>query len=102
CEELHDTRDDFGTETRAVEHAIMADPALQIMGLLVSGNAGAERVCGFGLAHTRNVVALALDGHERGALDRTGIDALAAMHEAPARQIVIDEHPLDRLKIELG
>src|SRR4029079_304353 len=92
----------IGAETRAVEDAVMPDAFLQEMQFLVGGKRRAEIMRGFGLADTRNVVALALDGHECRLTDRRGIDLLAAMVEQPARQLVIDENLLDRLQIELG
>src|SRR6476659_3044926 len=55
----------------------------------------------FGLANTADVVALALDGHQRGALDGARIDEIAAHSEAAIRQILTLEHPVDRLQIEI-
>ena len=54
------------------------------------------------LADAAHVVALALDGHQRGILDRRAVDALAAVHHRAPRQRVLLEHGLDRLQVKLG
>ena len=67
--EIGDTRRDIGAEARAVEHAVMADPRLQIMRLGVGRNVRAQNVRGLGLADRGNVVVLAFDREQRDALD---------------------------------
>jgi len=55
----------------------MADARLHVVLLAVGPQAGAEIVRGHGLADGADVVALALDGEQRRAADRLGIDATA-------------------------
>src|SRR3954447_13291214 len=63
-DEVGDARHDFGAETRAVEHAVMADIGLQPVRLEVVGNVRAQPVRRFGLADAGNVVVLAFHGKE--------------------------------------
>src|SRR5437764_13058856 len=58
----------------AAEHAVMADAGLHVVFLAIGPEAGAEIVRRHGLADGANVVALALDGEQRGAADRLGVD----------------------------
>jgi hypothetical protein len=78
----------------------VADLGLQVLRLLCRRNAGAEVVRGDGLPDRTNVVFLALDGHQGGALDRSRLDQLAAHPEAPQRQIAIVEHARDCLQVK--
>ena len=55
-----------------------------------------------GLAEAADVVALALDRHERGVADRRAVDLLPRCIIVPSRQGVVLEHGLDRLQVELG
>ena len=62
----------------------------------------AQILCGDGLAGAADIVALALDGHQRGTGDRARIDPVAMHLEAAMRQILALEHALEGLQIELG
>ena len=92
-DEVGDLRIDFVVPAAAVEHAVMADLAAAddapVLPARDCGTARARR----GLADTADIVALALDGHQRGALDRARIDQFAAHPEAAMRQILPLEHP---------
>ena len=54
-----------------------------------------------GLAGPADIVALALHRHQRGAFDRRRHDQIAAYAEAALRQVVVVEHALDGLQIEI-
>ena len=53
----------------------MALARLQVVKLLLRRQVGAQVLRGFRLTDARNVVPLALDGHQRGAGDLGGVDA---------------------------
>src|SRR5882672_1213010 len=72
--EIGNARLDFRAETRAVEHAIMADAGLKVMRLHVVRNAGAQFVRRLGLTNAGNVIVLALDGEQPDSLDLGEID----------------------------
>src|ERR1700756_5685881 len=85
----------------AVEDAVMTD----FLGYQIT-LAGFGKVLGdgqrrLGLADAGNIVALALDRQQRGVGDRTWIDLAAAMRELALGQLVLLEHILDRLDVEL-
>src|SRR5579862_7894770 len=69
----------FGLPAAAVKDAVMADRRLQVVGVPGRREVAAKAVRRDGLADRADVVLLALDGHQRGLLDRAGIDRLA-MH----------------------
>src|SRR5262245_34939006 len=56
--EVGDARRDLAAEARAVEHAVVPDAELKVMGLALGRNAGAQPVRRFGLADAGNVVLL--------------------------------------------
>ena len=93
--------DDLGTESRAVEDAVMADAHGEIMLTLFMREVGAERVGGLRLADPGDVVALTLDGEEGRPPDRLRPDRPAAMRHLPVRQRVAHEHRIDGLQVEL-
>ena len=100
-DEVGDTRSDFGSEARAVEHAVMADARLQPMRLTVRRYVDAEFMRRLGLADAGNIVVLAFDGEQRDALDRGKIDGPAAMRHLAERQRVAHENGIDRLQIDI-
>ena len=77
-----DERLDLGIGLRlppaAMEDAIMADFELEVVGLFCRRDARAQIMRGNGLAGAADIVALALDRHQRGALDRRRDDQVAA------------------------
>ena len=79
----------------------MADFELEVVRLFRRRDAGAEIWAATGLARPADIVALALDGHQRGALDRRRLDQAAAHPKPAERQVVALEHALDRLQIEI-
>src|SRR5690606_18960044 len=64
-------------------------------------DAGAEVVRRPGLAQAGDVVQLALDGHQRGLLDRRRRYLLAAMEEAALGQRMLLEHVADGVEVEI-
>src|SRR5690348_5530201 len=99
-DEVAYARHDLLAPFAAVEDAVVADARLLPMHVPGTGNAGSQRMRGPGLADARNVVELALDGHQR-RLDRRRIDLAAAAHPGSERQQMLLEHDLDGLQVEL-
>src|SRR4051812_35977164 len=85
----------------AAEDAVMPDACLHVMLLHVRAQAAAEILRRKGLADGADIVLLALDGEEKRALDRAGIDTAAAMPHLAARQEMLLKDFLDRLDEEL-
>jgi hypothetical protein len=67
----------------------MADFELKVVGLFCRRDAGAQLLCRDRLPDPANIVALALDRHQRGPLDRCRHDPLAVQAQAPLRQILV-------------
>ena len=67
--EIGNSRHDFRTEPRTVEHTVMTDALLHVMHATMIRNRRAQRVCRLGLSKTRDVVLLAFDRHQRHAAD---------------------------------
>src|SRR5579864_6303209 len=88
-DQLADSRIDFRLPAASAEDAIMPDPGLQVMALPGRVQPGAQLLRGKGLADRADVVVLALDGHQRGAPDRPGLDLAAARYERAARQLLL-------------
>ena len=89
-------------EARAVEDAVMANLLLhQVLAARVR-NVGRERVRRLRLADAGDVVVLALNCHQRRAVDGGRIDRLVPVHHRALGQSVLDEDRLDRLQVELG
>src|SRR6185503_16175549 len=101
ADELADLGIDLGAPAPAVEDAVMADLGLNVMRLLGSREAGAEIERRGGLADGADIVVLALDTEERGALDGARLDAAVARGEAVQRQRMVLEDALHRLEIEI-
>ena len=80
----------------------MADLLLHVVHALVRRDVDAQILRGFGLAKARDVVELALDSHQADAPHRLQVDELAAVHHLALGQLVLAEHLVDRLEIELG
>jgi len=59
----------------------VADAWLHVMHLFGFGNSGAQILRSLRLADTRDVVALAFDGHQGGVLDQRTIDKHITMNE---------------------
>src|SRR5690606_11119106 len=73
-DELANARLNFRAPARAVEHAVMADALLHVVDAMILRNAPTEIVRSFRLAKPADVVALALDRHQRRFLDGRAID----------------------------
>ena len=69
----------------------MADFGLQVVQSFSPAEIAAQAMRGDGLAGRADVVALAFDRHQRGLLDRAGLDRLATHPEAAVRQIMVAE-----------
>ena len=91
---LAHARIDLRVPLAAAEHAVVPDARLQVVDLQVGPHAGAQVLRGDGLADGADVVALALDGEQRGAADGGGVDLALAHREHAARQVVGLEHAL--------
>src|SRR6266436_10283089 len=76
-DELADLGVGLGLPSAAMEHAKMTDLKLEEVALFRRNDAAAEPVRGNGLAGPADIVALALDRHQRGALDGRRFDRLA-------------------------
>src|SRR6478736_6454206 len=85
----------------AGKHAVIADARLHVVALEIGTQIAAEVMRGDALADGANVVALALDGEQHGAPDRSRIDAPAAIVEPTARKRMLLENEPDGLEIEL-
>ena len=79
----------------------MPDFGLEVMTFPCRRDAAAKPVCSNSLARPANIVPLALDRHQRGALDSGGLDPVATHPQAAFWQIVIVKHPLDGMQIEI-
>src|SRR5262245_49371478 len=86
----------------AAEHAVMSDAGLHVMALEIGTQSRAQLVRGRGLADGADVVALAFDSEQHGALDGARLDPLAAIFQLARRQDVLLEHEAHGLEIELG
>src|SRR4029077_626936 len=75
--DVFEQRKDLMGPAIAAEHAIMSDPGLHMMPLEVGAQSRAQFVRRRGLADSADVVALAFDREQHGALDGTRLDALA-------------------------
>ena len=65
---------DLSLPSPTVEYAKMTDFRLKVMTFLGCRNAYAEAMGGHGLARRANIVSLALNRHQGGALYRSGFD----------------------------
>ena len=101
ADEVAHARHDLLAPLAAVEDAVVTNAWLLPVHMACAGDVGRERVGGLGLADAGDVVELALDRHQRG-LDGGRIDLAAAAHPDAARQLVLLEHDLDGLQVELG
>src|SRR5690606_5556691 len=68
-DEVNDARRDLGAESGTVEDAVVADVRLFVMRLLVVSEIGAQRMRGFGLTTSGDVVLLAFNGKKGRILD---------------------------------
>src|SRR4029077_807774 len=81
---------------------VMADAELQVLQLFRGREVMAQILRDDGLAGAADIVALSLDGHQRGAGDRARIDPVAMYLEAAMRQILALKYPFKGLQVELG
>src|SRR4029450_11925285 len=100
-DEIPDLGVGLGLPSAAMEHAIVADLKLKVVDPFCRSDAGAELVRGDRLAGPADIVALALDRHQRGALDGRRFDRLSSHPETSARQIMAMKHPLDGVQVEI-
>ncbi len=94
-------RVDAGLPALAAEHAVVAHAGLHVVALEVRAHAGAQVLRGERLPDRADVVALALDGEERHAPDRAGLDLAPAHHQLALGEGAVLEHDLHRLEVEL-
>ena len=76
-----------------VENAVMSNPFLKVIRLLLHRNVSAQPVGRMRLAGRRDVVHLALDREQRGVSDRGGIDPLPLPCHGSTGQRVPLENP---------
>src|SRR5437588_8520297 len=88
ADEGGDLRVGLGLPAAAVKDAVMADIELQVVCLFCPRQIVAQPVRRDGLPDRADIVALAFDGHQRGALDCSRIDRIAAHAKAAMRQIL--------------
>src|SRR5215218_3459409 len=93
---------DLRRKTRAVEDAKMAHLRLHVMHPHRARDLAAEPVRRLGLAHPRNVVLLALDGHQGDAPDLGEIHFPAAIGHPASGEGMAYEHCVEGLEVELG
>src|SRR5690606_13003484 len=84
------------------ENAVMPRALHREVAVARLGDAGAQVVRGAGLAQARDVVQLALDGHQRAAPDRRRPHRLAADGPLAQRQEEVLEHGADGVQVVLG
>src|SRR5215203_982847 len=101
-DEIGDAGRDLGLEAGAVEHAVVTDAELQVVGLLVRRQVRRELERSKRLADARDVVLLALDSHDGAAPDREEVHRLVPVHHLALRQLMFDENAFDRLEVVLG
>src|ERR1039458_6612527 len=86
---MNDTPHDgvnFVFPTLAVEHAVVPDARLDVMGLPVEAKAAAQVLRGHGLTDGADIVFFALDGQQCGLADRARIDFASKQGHFTARQ----------------
>src|SRR5262245_56172338 len=86
----------------AAEHAVVPDAGLHMVSLEIGPQPRAQLVRGRGLADGADIVALAFDREQHGALDGARLDPLAAIFEPARRQNVLLEHEAHGLEIEFS
>src|SRR5687768_10545311 len=86
----------------SIENAVMSNPFLKMIRLLLHRNVSAQPVGRTGLAGSRDVVHLALDREQSRMPDRSGIDTLAFPCHGSARQRMLLEKSGDGLQEKLG
>ena len=79
----------------------MADFELEVVRLFRRRETGAETVRSGRLTDRADIIALALDRHQRGACDGSGLDRHAADPQPALRQVVLVEHAPDRVEVEI-
>src|SRR3954471_16264198 len=86
----------------SIENAVMSNPFLKVIRLLLRRNVSAQLVRRMRLAGSRDVVQFALNREQRRVSDRGWIDCLALPCHSSARQRVPLENPGDGLQEKLG
>src|SRR6185312_4894257 len=99
--EIAQLRIDDVAPAAAIEDAVMADAGLDVIALLAGIEPGQQLMHRRGLADGADIVLLALDGEDRGAADRAGIDRHAMRDELAARQGLAMEDAIDGLEIKI-
>src|SRR5882757_9280173 len=96
-----DQRIDLRLPAPAAENAVVADAELQVMALEMRAQTRAHLVSSHRLAHSTDVVALALDREQHGTANRAWLDLVAVPCERSARQRMLLKHQTYGLQIEL-
>jgi hypothetical protein len=86
----------------SIENAVMPDPFLKVIRLLLRRNVSAQPVGRTRLSRCRDVVQFTLDREQSRMPDGGGIDPLALPCHSSARQRMLLENPRDRLQEKLG
>src|SRR3954465_10991127 len=86
----------------SIENAVMSNPFLKVIRLLLRRNVSAQLVRRMRLAGSRDVVHLALDREQRRVSDCGRIDPLPLPCHGSARQRMPLENPGDGLQEKLG
>ena len=102
ADEFLDPRADLFAPATAVKHAVMANTLLHVMHAHIIGQIGTQFMRGPGLPHTGNVIAFAFDRQKGGLGDCRWINRNTLPTHGAIGQVVIVEHDLDGLQIELG
>ena len=92
----------WGVETEPAGHIQAGHAGLHVVALAIGPKRRTQIVRGERLADGADVVFLAFDREQHGALDRRRLDLPVLIGQLPERQRVILEHQLHRLEIELG
>src|SRR5215469_2195363 len=85
-----------------MEHPIMADFELKVVGLFHRSDPAAKLVRRNSLARCADVVPFALDRHQRCAFDGGWLNQTSTHPETALRQIVVVEYACDSLQVEIG
>src|SRR5690606_27162440 len=101
-DELNDSRCDISPKPRTVEHTIVANDWLNMMGTLLLRYIHTEVMCGPGLANAGNIVLLAFDRHQRHFGDSRRLHQLAALPVVVPSKRFTQKYMIDRLDIELS
>src|SRR5262249_41086804 len=93
-------RIDLVSPAVTAEYAVMPDPRLHMVPLEIGAQSGTQVVRGHRLSDGTDVVALAFDGEQHGALDGARLDAFALPFELAGRQRTFLKNDANGFQIE--